>query len=99
MVSSPPLWSFSTDLILLDYMLPRTRLAIAQGEGQVPTGAGLGSGEGLLAQGKRPQARKGPSPIGFLRNLLNLEKEQGRREAQRRKKGFLDSSTLGNHGI
>ena len=45
--------------MLLDSVLPKTRLGIAQGEGQVPTGAGLGSGEGLLAQGKRPQARKG----------------------------------------
>ena len=74
MVSGPPLWSFSIDLMLLNSVLPWTRLAIAQGEGQVPTSAGLGSGEGQLAPGKKPQARKRPHPIGFLRNLPDLEK-------------------------
>lgn len=49
MVSGPPLWSFSIDLMLFDSVLPRIRLAIAQGEGQVPSSVGLGSGEGLEA--------------------------------------------------
>lgn len=49
MVSGPPLWSFSIDLMLLDSVLPRTRLAIAQGEGQEPSSVGLGSGEGVEA--------------------------------------------------
>lgn len=88
--------------MLLDSVLLSAGLSVAQGKGQVSTSVGLtvqGQGEAPLAQGKRFQARKGPRPMGILWNLPHLEKKQGVREAQRRKPGFSESSTLGIHGI
>lgn len=85
--------------MLLDSVLPSTRLAIAQGKGQVPTSAGLAvqglggwGGGGQLAQAKRPQARKGPSPYKLPEeSALSRERArlQGGPEVKKTLFGFI----------